>query len=1372
MDTATKKIKTQTDAVLLHEKVIKQNINMQKRWNNEQKSEIRETQLYPRTDSIKRYAKEHGPEAKQPELSRYTQERISMFSAETGLDPKDIKAVEKYNMRTKILSSTLSATNEQGQKLSQTFKSFGTPISSIAKKQVSDFSKRFGIDSKNIEFFEKFNTKGKLTSVRLDAITNSGKRVSETFKTIAKPKMNIDEIFSRSETSIDGVAKGTVKATSSANLLKREYKDIGSTLKNVKIPKDAFTTGKIKEYSKQLGIDPKQIGFLEKFNMEGKLTETRLNAVSKSGKKVSESFKVAAGKTSKWSSPLGKLNNSLNQLRWSMVNVMFGVMAIGAIASPFVMAAKWAAEYEIALKRISAITGTTVTEVRADILSLRKDAPFAINEVSDAYLAFTKAGFSAAEATKAVPSILNLSISGFINLAEAGKITAQVLHQFSLNADEAGRVADVLAKAANISAADVQDFGTAMAYVGPTAVSAGLGLEELAGALTILSNAGLKGSRMGTNLRQALSDIVEPSKEAESTMKKMGISFYTTSGKMKSLDSIVTTLRVSLSFLKTEEEKLTMLGKIFDIRGLTAINSFIKQAEDGKGTIAGYTEAVKEIGYANKVAAVQMEASTNQLKIFIENLKVDMITGFGETINKVFGNVVKRTNEMTKAAKEAKALAKIGFVTESPKLELGGIAGMGLKALGFDTEIPVFLRPVINPLVLQKHNKELEEYYSKTNLNIPIGINKDKLIEISGSIDKWKTEITSMESIGKTDMADVYKKAVNDMIEAKKKYDKSMSETKELVYLEDYKKVSDYINDNKKAELERYASALSIIAVYDELNDKLKYTASELKMTDNQYKNITEKVKKIKDLSTAITTGVEIGEDVEGLKELKSKLILEFSKMTDFSVNVKAMLNTDFLKLQIETIGNKFENLKEVSRIGMLTGAMKDLEKAKILVEDFKSDLETIKASELGYTGMTDTITEMEEYINLMGSNVVKTEALKSAEENFQNQIKKIREELKLANKTLTEHRDSLSSVNKEISRLSGQRFTGETEFLKLISQQNKYLDEQRLAELGIYDAQNFINNALKKTSNGYNGLVKSMEKVNSVAEESKNTYDSWKATVEEFIKASITSGESLGTDVTDKVKKFQTMMLGVTDMPGAEKGTTLAEQNLEKLKLAYDYYYGGMKEDVKFATMEHEDSVNGIASSSSVVISALQNQWSEQFKLNNLINESSLSVKTLNSVLEEQTTSLNSVTDEISSLTTKFDGLTTSIYKTINAWVKLNTTNRNKSTTIPDTRMTIIPEDKYSDWRNSDYYKSTQAVSQKNVNFLNNFTKIPGITRLAEGGIVNSPTNALIGEAGPEAVIPLKNGNFGNVSVTVNVTTDANPEEIAREVKRELMSL
>ena len=47
----------------------------------------------------------------------------------------------------------------------------------------------------------------------------------------------------------------------------------------------------------------------------------------------------------------------------------------------------------------------------------------------------------------------------------------------------------------------------------------------------------------------------------------------------------------------------------------------------------------------------------------------------------------------------------------------------------------------------------------------------------------------------------------------------------------------------------------------------------------------------------------------------------------------------------------------------------------------------------------------------------------------------------------------------------------------------------------------------------------------------------------------------------------------------------------------------------------------------------------------------------------------------------------------------------------------------------------------------------VPDIPKLANGGIVTAPTLALIGEAGPEAVVPLNraNGMGNNITIHVN---------------------
>jgi hypothetical protein len=68
---------------------------------------------------------------------------------------------------------------------------------------------------------------------------------------------------------------------------------------------------------------------------------------------------------------------------------------------------------------------------------------------------------------------------------------------------------------------------------------------------------------------------------------------------------------------------------------------------------------------------------------------------------------------------------------------------------------------------------------------------------------------------------------------------------------------------------------------------------------------------------------------------------------------------------------------------------------------------------------------------------------------------------------------------------------------------------------------------------------------------------------------------------------------------------------------------------------------------------------------------------------------------------------------------------------------------------------------------------KIPftgrGVPMMAQGGIVNRPTLAMIGEKGPEAVIPLnKAGGIGGgavYNITVNAGIGPNGQEVGKQI-------
>ena len=62
----------------------------------------------------------------------------------------------------------------------------------------------------------------------------------------------------------------------------------------------------------------------------------------------------------------------------------------------------------------------------------------------------------------------------------------------------------------------------------------------------------------------------------------------------------------------------------------------------------------------------------------------------------------------------------------------------------------------------------------------------------------------------------------------------------------------------------------------------------------------------------------------------------------------------------------------------------------------------------------------------------------------------------------------------------------------------------------------------------------------------------------------------------------------------------------------------------------------------------------------------------------------------------------------------------------------------------------------------------VPKIPKLADGGIVTGPTLAIIGEAGPEAVVPLdRAGGMGGMNVTINMPAGSDGDDVLRALER-----
>lgn len=263
-------------------------------------------------------------------------------------------------------------------------------------------------------------------------------------------------------------------------------------------------------------------------------------------------------------------------------------------------------DFEAQMSRVKAISGATGEEFEAlkqQALDLGQSTAFSANEVAQGQENLASAGFSTNEIMAAMPGLLDLAASSGEDLATSSDIAASTLRGFGLAADQAGHVADVLAKNAGATNAAVADTGEAMKYVAPAAKAAGLSLEEVTAAIGIMANSGIKGSQAGTTLRSALTRLASPAKEAKDAMAAIGFSAFDSQGKMLPLKDMLGNLKTSLAGL-TDQEKQDKIATIFGQESMSGVLTLIDAGSDGLDNL---TQSLK----ASDGAAADM-ASTMQ----------------------------------------------------------------------------------------------------------------------------------------------------------------------------------------------------------------------------------------------------------------------------------------------------------------------------------------------------------------------------------------------------------------------------------------------------------------------------------------------------------------------------------------------------------------------------------------------------------------------------------------------------------------------------------------------------------------------------------------------------------------------------------------
>jgi TP901 family phage tail tape measure protein len=345
--------------------------------------------------------------------------------------------------------------------------------------------------------------------------------------------------------------------------------------------------------------------------------------------------------------------------------------------------------YEVAMNTFQAVTRASSDQMeRAAAIAqqLGADMELPATSAGDAALAMVelaKGGLSVGESMDAARGSLQLAAAAQIGEAEAAKITATSLNAFNLEAKESTRVSDLLAAASNASAVEITDIALSMQQSAASAHSLKVPIEDLTTSISLMGNAGIRGSDAGTSLKVMFDRLTPETKKATAAMKDLGIDAFDAQGRFIGLEAVIRQAQPALARM-TDQQKQFAIGAAFGSDAQRAANIILGQ---GAEKFHEMREAVTRQGAAAELSAAKtkgLSGAMDGLASVVETKLLDAFKGFapetegivrglaevisgdwGKGLDRMLGKTDETFTNMQKSVKEGMQGVNRQVVTES-----------------------------------------------------------------------------------------------------------------------------------------------------------------------------------------------------------------------------------------------------------------------------------------------------------------------------------------------------------------------------------------------------------------------------------------------------------------------------------------------------------------------------------------------------------------------------------------------------------------------------------------------------------------------------------------------------------------------------------
>ena len=286
-------------------------------------------------------------------------------------------------------------------------------------------------------------------------------------------------------------------------------------------------------------------------------------------------------------------------------------------------------DFEYAMSEVAAISGATGDDFAAltdKAKEMGEKTKFSASESAEALKYMAMAGWKTNDMLDGLEGIMNLAAAAGEDLGTTSDIVTDALTAFGLSAEDSGHFADVLAAASSNANTNVSMMGDTFKYVAPVAGALGYSAEDVALAIGLMANSGIKASQAGTSLRSMLTRLAKPTDEVLVAMNALDLSITNSDGTMKSFNEVIDDLRTGFAGL-TEEEKAQTAARLAGQEGMSGLLAIVNAGEsdfnklsDAINNCDGVTQQMADTMNDNLAGQVTL------LKSQLEGLAIQFVT--------------------------------------------------------------------------------------------------------------------------------------------------------------------------------------------------------------------------------------------------------------------------------------------------------------------------------------------------------------------------------------------------------------------------------------------------------------------------------------------------------------------------------------------------------------------------------------------------------------------------------------------------------------------------------------------------------------------------------------------------------------------------